>query len=537
MRISITPAAGIMPIQHPTRLPAYAAQMAHNCEFSSGVMTAVGGNTQVTTLAKPGTIKTLYRFGKDYAGEDNYWFHWTEEVDVAPGQVAANAAELTFFTGTDLPRYTDNTAALGAGGQYPTQSWRLGVPVPAAATLIGITGAQSGTAETASLVYRLVDDNGWYGPPSDPLEIVSVYQGQQVQVALPTGVVAGYRMSAAEAYHEVFLSDASGVFRYLGRTGSITAADFTFTHGPITSAELDSTGFDEPPADLKGLVALHNGIYAGFKGNDVYLSEPYKPWAFPTDYIIPCKYPVVGLSHFGQTLVVLTEGAPVLVPGTDPASMVPLPQDWFPQSCVSKRSIAQVGGGVAYASPDGLCFAGPAGLEVRTGAVFGQAQWRALQPETLHGYAHETRYVGVHAAGGFIFDPDRANQPFTTIDAVATAGFTDRRNGNLYLVEGSNVVRFGTGAALTATFRSKKFEALTPWRPLFAQVLADAYPVTLTVDTGLEQDTVSVPDDEPLRLAITDRSRFAEITAGGAGVRRVEVASSFDAMFSDEPMG
>lgn len=57
---------------------------------------------------------------------------------------------------------------------------------------------------------------------------------------------------------------------------------------------------------------------------------------------------IVGLAALGQSLLVLTTGYPYLITGTHPSSMGMERLD-IEQSCVAKRSISNVGGGVIYA--------------------------------------------------------------------------------------------------------------------------------------------------------------------------------------------
>ena len=100
---------------------------------------------------------------------------------------------------------------------------------------------------------------------------------------------------------------------------------------------------------------------------------------------------MVGLGVFGQTLVVLTEGHPYYSSGADAANMS-MQEIETPQACVAKRTIAPVQGGVMYASPDGLCLAGPSGVEVLTTMAFSKEDWQALSPETAFGAFSDGSY-------------------------------------------------------------------------------------------------------------------------------------------------
>lgn len=147
-----------------------------------------------------------------------------------------------------------------------------------------------------------------------------------------------------------------------------------------------------PPADLKGLVNMPNGVMAGFFGNTVCFSEPYKPHAWPIEYQMPIDYPVVKLAVFGQTLFVGTLGSVSLISGASPVNMsqVVLPGN---QTCVSAQSVVPVDGGVVFASPDGLCMATLDGVKVLTKGLFLRAVWQKFNPETIRAAVHDGVYL------------------------------------------------------------------------------------------------------------------------------------------------
>ena len=74
----------------------------------------------------------LYRFGQDTVSDNNYWFHWLQDVDVCRSQIAGDVSEWTFFTGDGGPKATYNALALSSSN-YPTESRPLGLPSPVAA--------------------------------------------------------------------------------------------------------------------------------------------------------------------------------------------------------------------------------------------------------------------------------------------------------------------------------------------------------------------------------------------------------------------
>lgn len=121
----------------------------------------------------------------------------------------------------------------------------------------------------------------------------------------------------------------------------------------VSGEVLQTSTWDAIPDNAKGLIRTDNGIYACFRGNELLVSEPFIPYAYPESYRLTVEDGIVALGHTDGTIVVLTEGRPYLAQGGVPESLqlVHLPIE---QSCVSADSVASMPGGVIYASPDGL---------------------------------------------------------------------------------------------------------------------------------------------------------------------------------------
>lgn len=109
------------------------AQTAKNLNPSSGELAPLKGLAQVGSglLSKPGTKKTIYRWGQQLDSETQYWFHWTADVHVVRGPVAGDTIERTYFTGDVEPRMTYSPIAVtGASTDYPLAWYKLGIPAP-----------------------------------------------------------------------------------------------------------------------------------------------------------------------------------------------------------------------------------------------------------------------------------------------------------------------------------------------------------------------------------------------------------------------
>ena len=115
------------------------------------------------------------------------------------------------------------------------------------------------------------------------------------------------------------------------------------------------------------------------------------------------------------------------------------------QSCISKRSIVDMGDSVIYASPDGLVRVSSSGSSVVTDAILRREDWQGdYNPTTIRAYRWEDRYVGFHDASGtnngFVLDPRGRENAFTRMTATGIAGFNDLEDDTLYVVTSSGVL-------------------------------------------------------------------------------------------------
>jgi len=144
---------GISPRTPPRYLEEGAAQVALNCPvFSGSIQPLKDPGASLLTLPKAGFPETLYRYGQDLVSDTQYWFHWTDDVDVCRGQIAGDTSEWTFYTGDGAPKATYSAIAL-SGSEYPSVSRRLGLPAPnnGPGATVGGTATMETTSATATL--------------------------------------------------------------------------------------------------------------------------------------------------------------------------------------------------------------------------------------------------------------------------------------------------------------------------------------------------------------------------------------------------
>jgi hypothetical protein len=291
---------------------------------------------------------------------------------------------------------------------------------------------------------------------------------------------------------------------------------------------LPSLTWVQPPSTLKGLVGMPNGVMVGFSGNDVYFSEPFRPFAWPIQYIQTVGYPIVGIGVIDTTVVVLTQGRPYFIQGSHPDSSVMVEAD-VNQACLSKRSIVSMGNYVFYASPDGLVALSPGGSSVVTQSMFDKYTWQSLNPADMVGCMYENKYIGFFDAtsgnGGFVYDMVAKTWNFHTI--YATGAYNDLKNDALYIIKSNELWKWDTGAVLSYTWKSKKFTFPEPKSFSCYRVQAEAYPVTTKIyKDGTQIVSLSVTDDKLRRLPAGLGTDWEFQLEGSTEVYNVQLAQS-----------
>ena len=385
----------------------------------------------------------------------------------------------------------------------------LTVELSAAATSSGdspsvANGASFGANSDAELdydtsyVYTFVSAFGEEGPPSAASTVITTDDNMTV-------AISGLETSSSKSNtnlikKRIYRSNTGSNTTQFQFVGEVTLATTTFTDSSKNSelAEvIPSTDWIAPPDDdtslypdgpMKGLIALQNGIFAGFTGNRICFSEPYQPHAWPANYRIGLEEQIVGMKATSNGLIVGTQSTPYLVTGTDPSAMVAIKIETA-EACLSKRSMVDMGETVVFAGPDGLMAAAGVTVQNLTQGLITAEQWQAnYYPSTITGFYWQGRYVGFFNTGsgfgGFIFDFRDETTALTNLDASALirGGFTDPDDNELYLIIGNKIKKFqGSTNNLTYNWKSKEYVLPRHTSFGFAKVDAEEYPVTLKV--------------------------------------------------------
>lgn len=247
-----------------------------------------------------------------------------------------------------------------------------------------------------SYVYTFVNDLGEESAPSFASATILRPDGVAITVTtpgdVPTGTDADYGITSKRIYRAASGSTGTAFLFVaeipLAQTEYVDTVPDTELGDP-----LESTDWDLPPSDLRGILALPNGVMAGFSRNQLCLSAQNRPHAWPVRNRYTTDTDIVGIGSIDTTVLVGTENFPYAALGNDP-SAYSMTKFEVPQACVSKRSIASLTGiGVVFASPDGLLAVSGAGqIRNLTENIFTREQWQELRPETIIGVAHDDVY-------------------------------------------------------------------------------------------------------------------------------------------------
>jgi hypothetical protein len=499
---------GTSPRTDPRLLPDNSATVAVNTKLQTGTIKPYKSTAQVSSLSKSGTIQSIYRFGEGVVGDASYWFHWTTDVNVVKGPLSDDPYERTYFTGDGVPKMTTNAIALTGGTNYPMNSYRLGLPAPASFATAGVTGTatdEASLAETRVYTYTYVTALGEEGPPAAPSNAVDIKLGQSIALSgLSVAPAGGYNTATKRIYRSVQGSSGAG---YLF-VAEIPVANTTFTDNVLAEnlgEPLVSLEWDPPPSDLSGLCLMANGIMAGFSGKDICFSVPFVPNAWPISYRLQSDHKIVGISSFGISLFVGTDSFPYIITGTDPEGMS-MVKSSSRQACVSKRSIVDMGGGVFYASPDGICLADGTGIRLLTQQLLTKDEWQAYKPESISATQIDGRYFAFYnngtTQGCLILDNTGDGAQLWNSNVYHTALYNDVKTDSLYLATSGSVQKWDSSVNLLAyQWKSKVFELAKPENMGVGQVLARSYPLTMMVYAdGALVHTQTVTSELPFRL-------------------------------------
>lgn len=480
----------------PRLLGDVAAQMASNVRLDDGALTPVRKRAVAHAFPVGSNFKTIYKDG-------DTWMGWTHDVYVVPGPVAADRL---YVTGDGVPKM------VVAGVTYP-----LALNFPPVALTASLSGTPTpGAAGTTRIyVYTWVTDFGEESAPSPASADVFWTPGQTVTLSGFASTPPGRNITKQRIYRAQTGKTGTQLFFIDERAAS--AGSYVDNISPeLLQEALPSANWDTPPDDLTGLIALPNGMMAGFSGKQLCFCEPYRPHAWPEGYRLTMDYPIMGLGAFSSSIIVTTQGTPYIVTGSAPENMVSerIQQDL---PCINARGIVNLGYSVIYPSHDGLVQVTSSGAAVASTGLFSRDDWLNLDPYNMYASRYNGRYftrynytdvTGANYRGMFIID-FTGEQPFLIrADDYADSMYFDLPSGVLYLLIGDAAYEWdavGQPGALMV-WKSKLFVLPTPTN--FGAILVEA-------DNDLSAAQQAAIDAENAAIIASNTALMAGISIGG----------------------
>jgi hypothetical protein len=247
-----------------------------------------------------------------------------------------------------------------------------------------------------SYVYTFVNDLGEESAPSLPSGTILRPDGVSVAITTPTGEptgVSGDYFIQTKRIYRAATGSTGTAFRFVAEI-PLSQAVYTDT---LTDSELGevlpSDTWALPPSDLRGILALPNGVMVGFSKNQLCLSAQNFPHAWPVENRLNTDTDIVGIGNIDTTVVIGTESFLYIASGNDP-SAYSMSKFEVPHAASSKRSFAYITGlGVVFSGPQGLMVVRGIGQASNlTEEVFTLRQWEALDPSSIFSVAHDDIY-------------------------------------------------------------------------------------------------------------------------------------------------
>lgn len=531
------------------------AQIATNIDIRSGKLESFY-NTG-TPVSVPAGTKSVYELNGD-------WFSWDTDVDVVRSA-------------------TDNDRILYTGDGYPKQAKkiddayvinRLGVPNPTAPLTLNVYNfnADAEILEETFYLYTLVVKLGDGTENESGPSVTMPFTYRQGMYCSLTGfedvVVAGHAATHFRFYRLIVDSNGIGTFQLVKMRpdDALATPEYDIPIGTLEvfdvndsnlnslnedlSEVLPSLDWNAPPDDLQGLIPLNSGVYAGFSGNKIYISEPFIPYAFPNKYSLTFDHPVVGLGYHNDTVVVTTEAFIYLVQGNNPEAMQQrtLP---FNYPGRSKRSTVSSNYGVMFVSKDGIVLADNVSADRISRDTITREEWLAsYTPTDVHGFIFDEKYYGfiVGTNKGFVFDFNR-NKDIIDLELTntITGTYLHKDTGQIYVILDGSVVPWNSGTdKVQYTWRSRTIVAPTYVTLGAARVVSDFESgsigfrlyVRQTLPSNLVRKhlvlDIEISTDETFRLpgGFLSKEWEFELT-GTSGVDSVTLATVPEDMYDD----
>ncbi len=397
--------------------------------------------------------------------------------------------------------------------------------------------------ETRAYTFTLVNIFGEEGAPSLPA-VINCYTKAAVSIQIEMPDTSNY---APIQEVRIYRTQASGVsadyyFAFaLNYSGGATVQGADRISAAELNEVLSSENNHPPKQNLQGITNIGNGIFAAWLGNQLWFSEPYKPWAWPPKYMLTLQWPVVGMVQSANMLLVTTLGFPYIVSGISPDAMTSEKLN-MNQAGVSKWSVASVGGQLFYACNDGIVSVnGVQGSLDFSERYFTREVWRTKYGNAL-GTMQIMEYDGsllVFSRSGafraFLIRLDESQGSMTELpDFSASGAFYLVTTDGLYFASGSNLYVFAGGAPQSFVWTSKEIRLPKPMCFAIANAVStgnitiELYAMDTSGSFNLKhREQINNQPEKTFRLPGGYRSDAYKVKVYGSGtLRSLKIAGS-----------
>lgn len=330
----------------------------------------------------------------------------------------------------DNPMYVnvaDNRVNNGAVG---TNTYSNGPPNPIAVSMgqpvYQMWGNLLGASvfEARGYVYTWITEYGEEGPPSEPT-VVNGWSNAVWTIdcfqPLPENLGADYldpadgvwkqakrNITKTCIYRTISNQAGQGTYFFVAEIPVAQAIYYDTLEDDVVAIgdQLVSLYWYAPPEDLQAIIPFPNGIAVGFRKNEIWFSEAYRPHAWPPGYVITTEFPIVGIGVCAQSVIACTQGTPYVASGVNPSSMA-LTKINLAEPCLHRGSIVTTDTTVLYVSENGLIQVSQSGAgDNMTEGWISRERWQKLTP-------HVRVRAIKHTSAYFAFGGDPIRDGFT----------------------------------------------------------------------------------------------------------------------------
>lgn len=276
--------------------------------------------------------------------------------------------------------------------------YTAGLPAPTIAPNAQAEEKCSVESDARSYVYTYVNIWGEESAPSPPSNVIRVDAGDVVRVigferpSAEYGIVAYNIYRSATGFRPPDGKVQTPLTDYLYVTTlPVNSGSFNDTvAGNHLGAALETQYDRKPPDGMQGVTAIGDQVrLAGFRNNQVFLSEPFQPHNWPAKYDLTLDYNIVHMKALDQRLFVTTNSTPYIidVSNCDATKCTPvtsIDNELADIGCGHPHSAEITYHGLFYATQFGIVLLQPNGeWHIMTAKWFGEDEWRKIKPHTI----------------------------------------------------------------------------------------------------------------------------------------------------------